>query len=93
MKFKEESPHVVVVDIRMPGMDVMEVVRMMLKENPDVSIILHTAYPHYKCNSFTEGSVAYLPKSSDLTKLKQKVREILEKGKKPGRIPPNGQLD
>jgi len=69
----------------MPGMDVMEVVRMMLKENPDVSIILNTAYPHYKCNSFTEGAVAYVPKSSDLTKLKQKVREILDRRKKPWR--------
>ncbi len=79
VKFKEEFPHVVIMDIRMPGMDVMEVVRMMLKENPDVSIILNTAYSHYKCNSFAEGAVVYVPKSSDLTKLKQKVREMLDK--------------
>lgn len=89
VKFREESPHVVVLDIDMPGMDVIEVVRMMLNENPDVSIILHTACPQHKSNSFTEEALAYVSKSSDLTELKQRVREILDKGKRPGRIPCN----
>ena len=43
----------------------------------------NTAHFQYKENFMTWGAEAYLIKSSNLTELKQKIREVLEKRKKP----------
>lgn len=81
-KFGEESPDVVVMDICMAGKDGIETLAAMLGKKRQVPVILNTAFPQYRENFMTWGAEAYLLKSSDLTELKQKIREILEKGKK-----------
>lgn len=82
-KFEKEKPHVVVMDIRMPVMDGIETLNAMLGKNRQVPVILNTAYTQYRENFMTWGAEAYLIKSSDLTELKKKIREILDKRKKP----------
>jgi len=81
-KFEKESPHVVVLDIRMPLMDGIETLTAMLGKNRQIPVILNTAYPQYKENFMTWGAETYVVKSSDLTELKQKIREVLDKRKK-----------
>jgi CheY-like chemotaxis protein len=82
-KFEKESPHVVVMDIRMPVMDGIETLTAMLGKDRQIPVILNTAYPQYQENFMTWGAEAYVIKSSDLTELKQKIREVLNKRKKP----------
>jgi two-component system, response regulator, stage 0 sporulation protein F len=82
-KFEKESPHVVVMDIRMPTMDGIETLTTMLGKDRQVPVILNTAYPQYRENFMTWGAEAYVIKSSDLTELKKKIREVLDKRKKP----------
>ncbi|RJR40918.1 MAG: response regulator [Desulfobacteraceae bacterium] len=41
---KEESPQIVITDIRMPGMDGMEVLRTVKKEDPDKEVIVVTGF-------------------------------------------------
>ena len=82
-KFEKESPHVVVMDIRMPTMDGIETLTAMLGKDRQVPVILNTAYPQYRENFMTWGAEAYVIKSSDLTELKKKIREVLDKRKKP----------
>ena len=82
-KFEKESPHVVVMDIRMPVMDGIETFTSMLGKDRQIPVILNTAYPQYRENFITWGAAAYVVKSSDLTELKQKIREALEKRRKP----------
>jgi len=82
-KFEKESPNVVVMDIRMPLMDGIETLTTMLGKDRQVPVILNTAYPQYRENFMTWGAEAYVIKSSDLTELKQKIREVLDKRKKP----------
>jgi CheY-like chemotaxis protein len=84
-KFEKEKPHVVVMDIRMPVMDGIEALTAMLGKDRQIPVILNTAYPQYKENFMTWGAEAYVVKSSDLTELKQKIREVLDKRKKGGR--------
>jgi CheY-like chemotaxis protein len=84
-KFEKEKPHVVVMDIRMPVMDGIETLTAMLGRDRQIPVILNTAYPQYKENFMTWGAEAYVVKSSDLTELKQKIREILDKRKKGGK--------
>ncbi len=83
-KFEKEKPHVVVMDIRMPVMDGIETLTAMLGKDRQVPVILNTAYPQYKENFMTWGAEAYVVKSSDLTELKQKIRDILDRRKKMG---------
>ena len=81
-KFEKEKPQVVVMDIRMPVMDGIEALTAMMGKDRQIPVILNTAYPQYRDNFMTWGAEAYVIKSSDLTELKQKIREILDKRKK-----------
>ncbi len=81
-KFEKEKPQVVVMDIRMPVMDGIETLTAMMGKDRQVPVILNTAYPQYRDNFMTWGAEAYVIKSSDLTELKQKIREVLNKRKK-----------
>ena len=81
-KFAKEKPQVVVMDIRMPVMDGIEVLTAILGKDRQIPVILNTAYPQYRENFMTWGAEAFVIKSSDLTELKQKIREVLEKRKK-----------
>ena len=81
-KFGKEKPDLVVMDIRMPVMDGIEALTVMLGKNRQIPVILNTAYPQYRENFMTWGAEAYVIKSSDLTELKQKIREVLEKRKR-----------
>jgi DNA-binding response OmpR family regulator len=81
-KFENESPNVVVMDIRMPVMDGIETLTAMLGKDRQVPVILNTAYPQYRENFMTWGAEAYVIKSSDLTELKRKIREVLDRRKK-----------
>ncbi len=84
-KFEKEKPQVVVMDIRMPVMDGIETLTAMMGKDRQIPVILNTAYPQYRENFMTWGAEAYVIKSSDLTELKQKIREILDKRKKPAK--------
>jgi len=81
-KFEKEFPQVVVMDIRMPVMDGIETLTAMLGKDRQIPVILNTAYPQYRENFMTWGAEAYVIKSSDLTELKRKIREVLDKRKK-----------
>jgi len=69
----------VLLDIKMPGMDGVEVLRRIKEKSKDVPVILSTAYPHYKHEFGTWACDAYVVKSSDLTELKEIIKEVLAK--------------
>ncbi len=79
MKYQMELPQLVIMDIRLPGMDGVEALNAILGKDRQALIVINTAYPQYRGNFMTWGAEAYLIKSSDLGELKQKVREILDK--------------
>jgi len=77
---KIEKPDLIILDIIMPGMTGMEAIGPILSEHRKVPIILNTSHPEYQDDFGSWGADAYVVKSSDLRELKQKVRELLEKG-------------
>lgn len=67
-------------DIIFPDMDGIELIEKILYRNRKVPIIIHTAYTSYKCKLITWLTVAYvIIKSSDLSELKNKIKELLDK--------------
>ena len=79
MKYQTEHPQLVILDMRMPGMDGIEALSTILGKDRQASIVIYSAFPQYRENFMTWGAEAYLLKSSDLGELKQKVREVLDK--------------
>ncbi len=76
-KFAANPPDLVVLDINMPGMNGIEVLRKMKEINPDLPIILSTAYPEYKQDFGSWASEAYVVKSANTDELKAVIRQHL----------------
>ena len=76
-KFQANPPDLVVLDINMPGMNGIEVLRKMKEINPDLPIILSTAYPEYKQDFGSWASEAYVVKSANTDELKAVIRQHL----------------
>ncbi len=65
-----------IVDIKLNGENGLEVVRDLMQENRHLKIILNSAYSTYMSDFTSWSADAYLVKSSDLSQLKTKVREL-----------------
>lgn len=76
-KVKDSKYDLVVLDIRMPEMDGIEALGKILSKDKKIPIIIYTAYSNYKSNFMTWTADAYVTKSSDLSELKNKIKEIL----------------
>ncbi len=76
-KVQEQLPDIVVMDINMPRMDGIEAMGRILCKNKKVPIIINTAYSNYKDSFMSWAADAYIVKSSDLSELKDKIKEVL----------------
>lgn len=78
LKLVENEPlDLVILDIRMPGMDGLEALPRILGKKEGLPVILNTAYSQYKESFMSWAADAYIVKSSDLTELKAKVKELI----------------
>ena len=75
-KIQEQPLDLVVMDINLPKMDGIETIGWILSKHKNIPIIINTAYSSYKDNSMTWAADAFIAKSSDLTELKNKIKEI-----------------
>lgn len=78
--FSKEIPDLVTLDILMPDMDGIHVLRLMKEKNPRIPIIMLTAYD-YRDDFSVWVADAYVVKSSDLTSLKNTINQLLAKSK------------
>ncbi len=76
-KLKSETPDLVILDIQMPGMNGIETLRKMKMDNPELPIILSSAYSEYKQDLGAWASDAYVVKSSNINDLKEAVKKHL----------------
>ena len=78
-KIQEQLPDLIIMDINMPKMDGIETMGKILGKNREIPVIINTAYSNYKDNFMSWAADAYIVKSSDLSELKNTVKEVLAK--------------
>jgi CheY-like chemotaxis protein len=74
-------PDLVVLDIRMPVMDGLEALGKIIGKERNIPVIIHSAYSSYKDDFISWAADDFVVKSADLTGLKRKIRELLERKK------------
>jgi len=77
--FQADRPDVVLLDIRMPGMDGMEVMERMLILDRTVPVIINSSYAAYKDDFRSWLADTYVDKSPDMSSLKQAVGDLMER--------------
>ena len=75
---EKEPLNLIILDIKMPEMSGIEVLRQIKEKNPNLPVLLSSAYSEYKQDFGTWASEEYLVKSSDLEDLKTAVRKHLK---------------
>ena len=75
---KNEKIDLVVLDIRMPQMDGLEVLGSILSTKPGLPVILYTAFDCYRDSFLSWAADAYVLKSPDINELKTKINSLLE---------------
>ena len=76
-KIKLDKPDVITLDIKMPGMDGIEFMRILKEEKSDIPVILCSAFGRFKQDFRVWASDAYVVKSADLRELKSTIKDIL----------------
>jgi len=76
-KVQEQPLDLVIMDINMPKMDGLEAMGRIMCKHKGIPIIIYTAYSNYKDNFMSWAADAYIVKSSDLSELKDKIKELL----------------
>lgn len=78
---REDEPEVMILDLKMPGIDGIEVLRRVKQTNPDVEVIILTGHgseaDRETCMKL--GAFAYLQKPVDIDQLSSRLKEANEK--------------
>ncbi len=69
----------IIMDLRMPRMDGFETMGHIIKSRQSTPVIIHTAYASYRDDVMVMAADAYVEKSHDLTKLKEMIKELIDK--------------
>jgi CheY-like chemotaxis protein len=77
-KLEQAQPDLMTIDLRMPGMDGIELLSRVRAMHRELPIVISTAYGDLRSEFGTWASDAYVTKSADLQELKSKIAELLK---------------
>lgn len=77
-KFEAEDFDLVTLDIHLPDIDGIKLLRQMKEKKPRMPIIMSTAYD-YRDDFSVWASEAYIVKSADLTEMKATIKRLAGK--------------
>lgn len=81
LKFiKQQKPHAVILDIRMPGGNGIEVLQDIKNIDPKIKVIMFTNYPYsqYRTKCLKSGADYFLDKSSEFNKIPEIINHLAE---------------
>jgi two-component system response regulator CpxR len=78
---KEDEPEVMIVDLKMPGIDGLEVLRKVKQTRPEIEVIILTGHGHEEDRELCMklGAFAYLQKPLDINELSEIIKKANEK--------------
>ena len=78
---KEDEPDVMIVDLKMPGVDGLEVLRKVKETRPEIEVIILTGHGHEADRELCMqlGAFAYLQKPLDINVLSETIQRANEK--------------
>ena len=79
-RLREETPEVILTNIRMSGIDGIEMMSRVKNSHPDIPIIVMTAYTNLDSTvaSFNEAAFEFLPKPFDLDDVHRTIEKALK---------------
>jgi CheY-like chemotaxis protein len=77
----EDDPEVIIVDLKMPGVDGLEVLRKVKETRPEIEVIILTGHGHEADRELCMqlGAFAYLQKPLDINELSETIQKANEK--------------
>jgi YesN/AraC family two-component response regulator len=77
----EDEPDVMIVDLKMPGIDGLEVLRKVKETRPEIEVIVLTGQCHEEDRELCMqlGALAYLQKPLDINELSEIIKKANEK--------------
>lgn len=75
----DTSPHLVLLDISMPGRSGLDILNDIIKEHPGTKVIIFSMYPEdqFAIRAIKAGASAYVTKDTRLSELVEIIRKIL----------------
>lgn len=79
---KKEVPDIILMDVRMPGMDGVECTRLIKESYPDIQVIILTTFDddEYIFDALKYGASGYLLKGCSFDELSKAIHSVLEGG-------------
>jgi DNA-binding NarL/FixJ family response regulator len=76
--FRAHKPDVVLLDLRLPGMDGLQIIKLLRQENPDARIVILSSYGGGDdiTSAIQSGASGYVLKSMPLEQMLQAVRVV-----------------
>ncbi|WP_028551676.1 response regulator [Paenibacillus sp. UNC451MF] len=71
--FNETAPDIVLLDIKIPGMDGIEILKELMMLNSHAKVIMMTSYEDHYDECMELGAADYLQKPFDLEDLKERI--------------------
>jgi two-component system response regulator CpxR len=78
---REDDPEVIIIDLKMPGVDGIEVLKRIKKARPEIEVIVLTGHGSESDKNLclTLGAFAYLKKPVDINELSEAIKKAYEK--------------
>jgi two-component system nitrogen regulation response regulator GlnG len=82
-RLSKESPDAIISDIRMPGINGLELLSTIQEQHPDLPVIIMTAHSDLESAvaSYSRGAFEYLPKPFDIDEAVAMTQRALEHGR------------
>lgn len=75
---KAHNPDIVLLDIKIPGMDGLEILKKLKDYNPSIQVIIMTAYSEQDLinEALENGALMYFAKPFDINEVKETVKKL-----------------